>query len=163
MLDEPKGFYASNTSMTGETCVDYCDGLGYNYAGTGKELVQLLFAKADFSAEYGQECFCGVGLKSSVVSTPDDCNQPCTGNSSQSCGDEDRISVYASATSPVTNPGVNGYRPLGCWSDTVENRTLDFQVQIQGGCRNMSVDACTSTCHDLGFSLAGLEYGGGMS
>jgi hypothetical protein len=45
VLNEPLGFYASNTSMTGEACINYCGGLGYNYAGTGKEFDELLWTK----------------------------------------------------------------------------------------------------------------------
>jgi hypothetical protein len=34
VLDE--GFFASRSNMTGESCINYCGGLGFSYAGTGE-------------------------------------------------------------------------------------------------------------------------------
>jgi hypothetical protein len=93
--------------------------------------------------------------------TPNDCDMPCTGNSSQACGGPNRLTVYANDIYPVTNPGANGFVSLGCWADNVNNRTLPYEVQVPGGCKNMSVAACTSVCRGFGFSLAGVEYSGG--
>ncbi|KAF2655990.1 WSC-domain-containing protein, partial [Lophiostoma macrostomum CBS 122681] len=142
VLDE--AFLASNTTMTGASCVQYCDGLGFSYAGT----------------EFSRECWCGVGLKKASNSTPTDCNMPCAGNGSEACGDSNRLTVYANGFYPKTNPGVNNFVSIGCWVDDVQNRTLPYEVQVPGGCNNMSVNACTDVCNQFGFTLAGVEYGG---
>jgi WSC domain len=48
-----------------------------------------------FGTEYGQECYCGNGILSSATQKPDsDCNMACTGNSSEYCGNGNRLSLY---------------------------------------------------------------------
>jgi hypothetical protein len=106
---KPLGCYTDSTSgrtlltsveggdgnQSPSTCTAACIALGFRFAGT----------------EYGQECWCADSLASTGVPAPDgneQCNMPCTGDSTISCGGKDRIDVYdcqfptPSGTSPPT-------------------------------------------------------------
>jgi len=49
----------------------------------------------------------------------ENCNMKCSG-SEQICGGSNRLSVYeATKKIPVTNPGVNSFQSLGCYSDSI--------------------------------------------
>ncbi|OCK83019.1 WSC-domain-containing protein [Lepidopterella palustris CBS 459.81] len=79
----------NNTLMTTELCLDQCGSLGYPFAGT----------------EYSDECYCGVVLGNGTVSAPaTDCNMPCSGNSSETCGGPNRLNLYVAKTLESTDP-----------------------------------------------------------
>lgn len=61
-----------NSSMTLQSCVDFCAAKDYPLAG----------------AEYGNECYCGSQLSNSTIAMlrPDACGKPCAGQSSTTCG-----------------------------------------------------------------------------
>ncbi|KAF2440107.1 WSC-domain-containing protein [Karstenula rhodostoma CBS 690.94] len=65
----------------GTQCIDYCSGQGYNYAGTGN----------------GYECWCDNDIQggNTLDPTPNQCVQPCTGNTQEACGSPQRNAVYA--------------------------------------------------------------------
>ncbi|KAK3217304.1 hypothetical protein GRF29_1g2680333 [Pseudopithomyces chartarum] len=138
---------ASITSgdMTNAFCSDFCTKGGYNFAGT----------------EYSQECWCGYRLSTTSDKTPDsDCN------STEACGGSNRLTVYNNPTGvsrePSVNPGVDGYRSLGCYTDAPGARTLATEVSnaIPGGYQNSTVANCVAACSQLDYSYAGLEYYG---
>lgn len=136
---------ASDSTMTDDYCINYCAANNFIYAGT----------------EYAAECYCDNQL--SAAQEPDsDCNMPCNGNTTETCGAGNRLTVflYNSSTplGPPTNPGPNGYGSIGCYNDTAAARTLGTQVQVTGGPDNMTVANCVSACSAAGFSLAGTEY-----
>ncbi|OCL14883.1 WSC-domain-containing protein [Glonium stellatum] len=67
--------------MTTELCLNACGAKGYPFAGT----------------EYSQECYCGVVLGNGTVPAPaSDCNMLCNGDSSETCGGQDRLNLYVS-------------------------------------------------------------------
>jgi len=73
--------------MTIENCAGNCT--GFNYWGV----------------EYGSECYCGNTLGAGSVKAPDtDCSMTCAGNSSEICGNGNRLSFY-------TLNGFNGSVP----------------------------------------------------
>lgn len=91
-----------------------------------------------------------------------ECNTPCSGNTNSACGGSNRLVVYkALKRGPVTNLGENDYISIGCFSDSVQARTLSILVQVSGGTEAMSVKMCTATCAAKCYSVSGVEYAGG--
>jgi len=133
--------------MTIESCSAFCETNGLAYAGV----------------EYSMECFCGSSRASAALQVAaTDCNMPCSGNPSQPCGGPNRLNIFHSTaiTGPQTNPGVNGFVHVGCYSEGSTGRALTYGVSggvIPGS--YMTVDMCTTACANLSFLLAGVEYG----
>lgn len=98
------------------------------------------------------ECYCDYQLASSSAKEGDgDCNMNCSGLSSEQCGGPNRLSVYSvslgnSPSSPSTNPGLNGWRYAGCYTDSTSARSLQFSESVDGGPSAMTVAKCTATC-----------------
>lgn len=95
--------YADGTKMTDESCIAYCSGKKYAFAGT----------------EYSQECYCGNALNGGGTTNPiGDCSMGCSGNTTEACGGPNRLTVFknAAAQVPVHNPGPNGWTLLGCYT-----------------------------------------------
>ncbi|KAF2729419.1 WSC-domain-containing protein [Polyplosphaeria fusca] len=134
-------FYFDSPSnlMTAASCISYCSSKGYPVAGT----------------EYSGECYCGPLVPQQSGTTG--CSMACSGDSNQACGGPDRLTVYSSFH---TNPGPTGWTSQGCYTDSVQARTLSNLEQVPGGTDAMTVAACTTKCGSLGFSYAGLEYAG---
>ncbi|GIZ42477.1 hypothetical protein CKM354_000574700 [Cercospora kikuchii] len=134
-----------NDDQTIESCTGTCASLGYGWAGV----------------EYGHECYCDKQLNSATQAPESDCSMRCAGNSSQICGNGNRLSVYTTGstyTAPTTNPGPAGWSSLGCYTDSVGSRSLGSQQFIDAGANAMTVAACTQACKSAGYSVAGLEY-----
>jgi hypothetical protein len=66
-----------SNSVTVEACQAACSGSGYPY----------------FGLEFGQECWCGPNAPNE--GTSNQCTFPCTGNSAETCGGSNALSVYA--------------------------------------------------------------------
>ncbi|KAG9017302.1 hypothetical protein FRB93_007415 [Tulasnella sp. JGI-2019a] len=66
----------NGTANTPASCAALCDRAGYTFAG----------------AASGQQCWCGSALENDQVAT---CTTPCSGDSSQTCGDSNQISVFS--------------------------------------------------------------------
>ncbi|PSN73770.1 WSC-domain-containing protein, partial [Corynespora cassiicola Philippines] len=131
-------------AMTGEACVDFCGEQGYTIAGVG----------------YGRECYCGFEFLLKTTAKAADCNMACSGDSAQACGGPNRLSAFTNgAPGPVANLGVNSFVFKGCWSDSVQARTLSHTVRTQGDSGGLSIAACTSACKGQGFIYSGVEYG----
>ena len=140
--------YTSGTAMTQESCISYCSGLNYGYAGT----------------EYSGECYCGDSLATTGASAAfTDCNMGCYGNTTESCGGPNRLTLfYNNATTtapPTTSLGTTtGWASIGCFSDSTAARTLTYAQGVPNGPGGMSVEQCTSACQAGGYTLAGVEY-----
>ncbi|KAL5436596.1 hypothetical protein PMIN06_010796 [Paraphaeosphaeria minitans] len=141
----------SNSNMTNTNCVNFCSKGGYAYAGT----------------EYSQECWCGRNLSTTAnLSADGDCNIGCSGNAEEACGGSNRLTIFNNTASgqgpPFTDPGTNGYRSLGCYTDRTAERTLDVEISgnFPGGYQNSTVANCISACSNGGYTYAGLEYFG---
>ncbi|KAM3070359.1 hypothetical protein ACMFMG_010190 [Clarireedia jacksonii] len=129
-------------NMTIQTCVDFCKGNGYKYAGL----------------EYYGECFCGASVRGTQTNETD-CSFPCTGDKTEVCGGFDILSVYQDTTFPTVDEStISDYLPMGCWSDLgPHGRTLAWkQDQIPNA--NMTTEACLSACKQGGYAFAGTEY-----
>jgi hypothetical protein len=79
----------------------------------------------------------------------------CHGDSSQPCGNGDRLDVYTSPNAAAAeNPGTSGYTSFGCYSDTTAGRTLSQRTSVDGP---MTVEKCINACAAKGLDLAGVE------
>jgi hypothetical protein len=140
--------YASNRDsgiQTVETCTSWCAANRYIYCGL----------------EYGNECYGDYSLPESLTAPDSDCSMPCAGNSSQVCGNGDRLSVYTSGdtdSAPSTNPGPDGWSFLACYTDSADSRTLSTLQNVNSGSSGMTVAQCTTACAQVGYRFAGLEY-----
>lgn len=61
---------------------------------------------------------------------------------------------------PAVNPGFDNWMSLGCYTDSLGERTLDFRANVDG--INTAV-RCASACQQAGYTYAGMEYGQGPS
>lgn len=137
--------YADAAAMTIESCIAFCAGKGFPYAGT----------------EYSVECFCGTSLAAAATKVADTaCNMPCSGAATEPCGAGSRLSMFHTnaITGPGPNPGVNGFTYLGCYSEGTTGRALTYGAGLAGA--TLTVDKCTAACHAANYILAGVEYGG---
>ena len=133
--------YTAN-SLTGQKCAQYCNSKGYRIAGT----------------EYAKQCFCGNELPAETATSG--CDMACRGNAKEACGGRGRLSVYeiAAIAQVSTNPGPSGWHLLGCYTDANKARSLTVAARMPGN--TVTVATCTSRCKTMGYSLAGVEYGG---
>ncbi|PVH75465.1 copper radical oxidase [Cadophora sp. DSE1049] len=129
-----------------------------------------------FGVEYGRECYCGNSLAASSVAAPaTDCNVPCMGNTAQKCGAGNRLDVYVkngtavptkptgsstavstSTSTPLASGLPTGWVSDGCYREGTTGRALQNQ---QPDSQANSVQVCINTCKNLGYKVAGMEYG----
>jgi hypothetical protein len=109
------------------------------------------------SLEYYGECFCGASVAGPQIDESN-CNYPCTGNQSETCGGNDILSVYQDPTFPADNTStISDYQSSGCWTDDSPNgRTLVYLQDLDPS--TMTVEECLYACKDAGYALAGVEY-----
>ncbi|PMD34140.1 WSC-domain-containing protein [Hyaloscypha variabilis F] len=136
-------FSGPNTqNMTVETCVAFCKGNDYEYAGL----------------EYYTECFCGASVNGPQVDESY-CSFPCGGNQSETCGGNDYINIYQDTTFPTVNDStIADYKPMGCYSEGTNGRSLAWR-QDQLSTTNLTVEECLFACKDGGYDFAGVEFG----
>ncbi|KAI9840491.1 MAG: hypothetical protein M1838_004047 [Thelocarpon superellum] len=139
----------AGATVTDETCINYCIGEGYIYAGT----------------EYGDECYCGNTLTpGSGAAAAGDCSMACAGAATEQCGGPNRLNLFWSGATPppapTVNPGPAGWTSLGCYAEGANGRALTTGETTTGGSGALTVALCTSACKASGFILAGVEYSG---
>lgn len=71
-------------NLTVQACVWSCYQLGYSISGL----------------EYSKQCFCGNDILNggTLADWDFDCNRPCSGNRTEVCGGDDKLSVYSNRT-----------------------------------------------------------------
>lgn len=132
----------STNNMTPDTCVSFCKGNGYRYAGI----------------EYYGECYCGASVQGPQIDESN-CDFPCSGNASDACGGNYILSVYQDPTFPVVdNTVVSDYQFAGCYSEGTSGRSLVYR-QNQVDSTTMTIESCLGACKLGGYPLAGVEYG----
>ncbi|WRT68981.1 uncharacterized protein IL334_005963 [Kwoniella shivajii] len=131
----------SSSSMTIATCVNYCQGKGYQYAGL----------------EYSSECYCGNDLVNgaSLTLPSTGCNMLCSGDDTTYCGGSNALQLYQNPSLAQSLTVVNKFSASGCIQE-VSGRALTGASKTAS---NMTVEICTSFCSAGGFTYAGLEYG----
>jgi hypothetical protein len=86
-------FPGAKAGMTIEPCLGACQDAGYVFAGV----------------EFGKECWCDNVIRGIGTLTSDsDCNMPCSGNASESCGGSNRINIYQFTPATTTNAATPG-------------------------------------------------------
>jgi WSC domain len=133
-------------NLTNEKCIDFCKDKGYTIAGT----------------QSGSQCFCGNELSSTTLIIEENaCATSCTGDSSQVCGDNQKLSVYSSGnitSSTFSSERIrSGWEEVGCLSEGIGNHSL---IGAAYSCLGMTVEMCMDFCDVMGFNIAGVEYGG---
>lgn len=98
----------SSGSMTVESCINFCQGKGYSYAGL----------------EYASQCYCGDSVASDRAPKAGilgNCFSPCTGDSTEYCGGASALSIYQSCndTSSCVNNAYTG--PSGAVASAVSS------------------------------------------
>ena len=146
--------YSSQDNNNGK-CVAACAAAGYIFAAT----------------QYNVECWCG-NYRPKQVLDERNCNFPCSGNISQTCGgngvgnDISALSLFGDRTrfdgnvtkdvGPFVNPGVLGYTSLGCYTEGTSSRALSNGANPV----NVSIAGCVAACQSGQFRFAGMEFGG---
>ncbi|KAI2608412.1 heme peroxidase [Hypoxylon fragiforme] len=131
-------------SMTLESCMSNCT--GYIYWGT----------------EYGRECYCGDSLDPTSENAPStDCTMVCGGDTTEYCGDSNRIELYSTTASQpmptatlAPKPTVSPYVRVGCYNEVSGGRALTGASYAND---SMTLEMCASNC--AGFTYWGAEYG----
>lgn len=154
--------YADNKN-TNAMCIAACAGGQYVFCGT----------------QYHSECWGGNKIPSLKVDDKN-CNFDCSGDLNQICGGNgiDMAGAYFSLfadskqfdgntttpgdgnnsgpTVPVVNPGVNGYKSIGCYTEATNGRALPNGKDNPDN----TVASCVKACATSKYTYAGLEYGG---
>ena len=87
------------------------------------------------------------------------CNTPCNANKTQACGGDSFVSIYQDPTfKPIEDTSIADYKPLGCYSEGPNGRTLNWQ-ETDIDTENLDVDMCLAACRDDGYPFAGVEFG----
>ena len=136
--------YTSDTAMTIEKCQSFCSSSTHNYGLAG--------------IEYGGECYCGNGLQSYSAVGFKGCDMPCSGNKTELCGGNNRLSVYNLTTyvPPTTVKQVGTYLSQGCYNEASNGRLLSGASYTNAA--NMTVESCVNFCNAKGSDYAGVEY-----
>jgi hypothetical protein len=142
---------SDSTTNTIEACIATCSGLGMSIAGL----------------EYSSQCFCDNFIQNSgaLSSADTNCAMTCTGNSAETCGGPDLLSVYSSSPpqdAPVAAIKKTGlpetWAYQGCYTDVDGNRDVGPSgVEIESLTQN-SAEYCLGQCYSLGYDTAGTEY-----
>ncbi|CAG8958428.1 hypothetical protein HYFRA_00011105 [Hymenoscyphus fraxineus] len=136
------GANSAAATMTVESCIAFCIGRNFAYAGV----------------EYGSECYCGNTIAASATqATAGDCNMPCAGNSTETCGGGNRVNVYWSGkviAAPGNKPAVGGYNFSSCRTEPTVGRALGGATTASD---TMTIEACATFCR--GYTYFGVEYG----
>jgi hypothetical protein len=84
-----------------------------------------------------------------------ECQKPCAGDSTQTCGDGMRLNLWrrTDAHIPLDQPNIGDYILQGCYVDLVSQRALPRVL----GDDSMTPQKCSAFC--AGSAYMGLEYG----
>ncbi|CRK39009.1 hypothetical protein BN1723_015476, partial [Verticillium longisporum] len=149
-------------------CIAACGARGSIFCGT----------------QYHRECWAGNLIPNTKVADAN-CNFDCAGDLQQICGGNGvgtgaggtYISLFADSTQwdgnltrpdsgggtvtppvggPVANPGVDGYKHIGCYTEATQGRALPTEGKVT----SKTVASCVAACKGLNLKMAGVEYGG---
>ncbi|KAI0041429.1 WSC-domain-containing protein [Auriscalpium vulgare] len=142
--------FSSSTSMSVEACTAFCEADAHVYAGV----------------EFGRQCFCDYALQNPGTPTSlEECNLPCSGNASETCGAANRINLYWNGQSgpsilPPLQLGDDHWEYAGCYTDDTNARTLPHLAPTtRDQISNAEEVNCVIACDALGYYFAGVEFG----
>jgi len=88
------------------------------------------------------------------------CSMNCTGESTQICGDAQRISIFSlNGAAPAVKPTPSSVATVGSFSyegcfNEVSGRALTGPIQYTN---SMTIEMCVDFCTSKGYSIAGVE------
>lgn len=125
-----------------------------------------------FGLEFASQCLAGSVINSaSSIILSSKCNMACSGNSSQTCGGSNAISMYnntlyvrPSNPDPVNVPNQAGvqYSYVGCYAEPGTARALGSTSSLGSFATESStltVEACAALCFSKGYNWMGVENG----
>ncbi|KAJ3494780.1 hypothetical protein NLG97_g3855 [Lecanicillium saksenae] len=134
--------------LTLELCALSCDAAGFTVAG----------------AEYHSQCFCGNHIVNggAKAKSKAECDTPCSGNSTQSCGGGNRMSIMSLGEPKIQQPPstiqrVGNWKYEGCYEDNANQTHVFFWQSFFPDV--MTPKMCLDKCAEYGYMAAGLEYG----
>ncbi|CCG81648.1 Putative uncharacterized protein [Taphrina deformans PYCC 5710] len=130
------GAYTESDAMTVEYCGTYCSGNGFSYAGL----------------EYATQCFCGNTVR---LGPGSGCTTPCSGNSAETCGGNNALSLY-SLTGKTLQTSGSSSRSVGCFADYYPATRAFSGPSRQSG--DNTNESCQQYCTSQGFPYSGTEY-----
>jgi len=134
----------NNQSNSINLCTSACASKGYTIAGM----------------EYGTYCYCGKKLNAYAQQVLDSgCTASCPGNSSQTCGQNNRLTLYANGIPaqipiPTMPENVGNYASLLCYTEASSGRALTAKQYTDNV--NMTLETCAKFCS--GYKYFGTEY-----
>ncbi|THZ01447.1 WSC-domain-containing protein [Aureobasidium pullulans] len=131
----------SSGSMTVETCIAFCEGKGYSYAGL----------------EYASQCYCGNSVASDrapVTGVLGNCFSPCAGDSTEYCGGGSALSLYQSCkgTSSCKNNDYTG--PAGAAVSVASSVVVASSSTSQTSSKTSSVSTSTTKTNSVSTSAS---------
>lgn len=125
----------TSSSNTPTSCLALCTKSGFQYGGS----------------EFGNECWCGNTLTSPIARPESDCNLPCSGDNTQTCGGSLALALYQVASTTTADLAYQG-----CYVDTSSPSRLLTSLSFTS--KLMTPTMCKSTCLANGYLWYGLEY-----
>ncbi|XP_040433047.1 WSC domain-containing protein 2 [Cygnus olor] len=122
--------------MTVFRCQDNCAERGYLYAGL----------------EFGAECYCGHKVQAPNASEPE-CNMPCKGERSSTCGGANRLSIYRLELAQESARRYGSAVFRGCFR---RPDNVSIALPASQPMPNMSVDKCVDFCTEKEYPLSAL-------
>ncbi|KAK3950414.1 WSC domain-containing protein [Pseudoneurospora amorphoporcata] len=117
------------STLTTEKCLEACREGGYPLAG----------------AEFGGECWCGVVIGNGTFSAPDtECDIPCNGKSTQTCGGRARLNLYVANELQSLEPC--GYVPPPPGSSSTSSSST---TSVASSSSTLDVTTSTTTTSDI--------------
>eukprot|EP01064_Diplonema_japonicum_P039206 TRINITY_DN977_c0_g5_i1.p1 TRINITY_DN977_c0_g5~~TRINITY_DN977_c0_g5_i1.p1 ORF type:complete len:2288 (+),score=451.00 TRINITY_DN977_c0_g5_i1:87-6950(+) len=122
-----------HSSTTQEQCARVCHFNSFSY----------------FTIRDGDSCYCSNSLVSSTRRVSDECETPCAGDNSQSCGATNRHRAFSFTAPPALTPEL-----VGCFKDSTSNRrlTLAYTSNIN------TIEECAAVCKHNNFDYFGLQF-----
>jgi hypothetical protein len=124
-------------------CATQCGSKGYAFA----------------AVENGQECMCSNGYVNNTAPATapvSECNTPCSGNSTLTCGGAWRMEVFASSAPSLATLPKGWIVAMPCAQDS---SSRVFTGAVSTTLNNNSPAACTAYCAARNLTFAGTEYG----
>lgn len=109
---------------------------------------------------YYGNCLCGTMLPPTTA-PESDCNAPCNGNPLETCGRNNRFSIWEDPTYPAVDLStiVSDYTSLGCYVEGTGYRAVSYR-QDQLDSNSLTTEECLSAWGNEYYPLAATEFGG---
>lgn len=136
------GYSWTNNAMTAAQCTYGCAELGYSLGG-------LIF---------GNRCRCGNTWTGGQIYPDSNCNSPCSGNSSETCGGSYKTELYDTSSAAQLVAADVAARPAG-WIGCVNNSPGTALASYNAYDGQLTVERCVATCKTYNYAYAGLANG----